>query len=438
MIELLQTSRCRILGLVTAFCSPMLTGIAQAAMDAPPAIPASIESSPSAAPAKSLARVELATGAPLLLSAGRVWRAETGQALGDGDVLQVPEGARVRMVFANGDALHLGAGTLLDVKEQTDGWLARMWRGAAAIYAAPGARGRGLLETQRGVLEAGEGKMGVVAPEIGGAITLYAFNNWRAWEGQGQAYALDAASQDWRVNAIWHGVGGDIPVQAGDMLRVADATRRAELNPEFEVDFTYHTSPEADALRLAVNSYDQGDRAAAQSTFGKIQQAFPKNSFAAYYLGLIALESEKTFEAIRQWQLYAQLDPEGAARRGVPGKLTLMVNQQLKDEIEQALKQEGSMSDAKPEPGTVAVLPYINRGDAAQAVLAKGLTALIVTDLSKVPGLKVLERAKLQKLVDELTLSKSGIVEQQSALRAGRLMRAEKLLIGDYKVENLK
>ena len=86
----------------------------------------------------------------------------------------------------------------------------------------------------------------------------------------------------------------------------------------------------------------------------------------------------------------------------------------------------------------MAVLPFMNRGDPAQATLSKGLTAMVISDLSKIPDLKVLERAKLQKLLDEMKLSDSGLVEQKSAIRAGRLMKAEKIMLGDYQLQTDK
>jgi hypothetical protein len=425
------------LSIVAAFVACVLVSPAHA-LDAMPAIPATIETTPAPTLEKSMARIELSTGAPMLIRSGHAWQVETGATLRDGDVLDVPEGARVRLQFNNGDALHLGGGTLLGLKQQPKGWLVQFWRGAAAVYAAPGDHGRGTLETSRGSLESAEGKLGAVVPEPGGAVTVYAFNNWRAWEDKRGTYQVDAAETDWRVDAIWHGAGEPVELHAGQMLLVADTQTLFATSPDFEVDFTYQTSPESEALRQAVQTYDKGDGKSALQQFTRLQQAFPMNAMAAYYLGQIALESDKLFEAIRQWQLYIQINPAEASRKGIPERLTLLVNQQMKDEIESALKLESSLTNAKPEPGSVAVLPYVNRGDAAQAVLAKGLTALIVSDLTKVPGLKVLERAKLQKLVDELSLSQSGLVEQQSALRAGRLMRAEKLLIGDYKVDTIK
>jgi curli biogenesis system outer membrane secretion channel CsgG len=81
------------------------------------------------------------------------------------------------------------------------------------------------------------------------------------------------------------------------------------------------------------------------------------------------------------------------------------------------------------------VQAFSNRGDASYAALAKGIAAMVISDLSKVPGLKLLERQKVQKLVDEIQLSESGLVSQDNQVKAGRLMRAEKIVVGSFGVQ---
>ena len=116
-----------------------------------------------------------------------------------------------------------------------------------------------------------------------------------------------------------------------------------------------------------------------------------------------------------------------------------MTTQSIQDEVKQAIANEKTLSELAPEPNSIAVHPLINKGAEQYGPIGKGLTAFVITDLAKVPGLKVLEREKLQKLIDEIKLSQTGaLVETTSRVRAGRIMRAEKLMIGDYLIENNK
>ncbi len=413
---------------------------AAAEMGPKPVVSDQLDEHSATLPAKIVARVDLLVGAPVVKSGDEVRLLRAGMMLGPDSILKVPAGARVRIGFPNGDAVQLGEGTLLALRDGPQGWLAQVWEGALMVYASPNARGRGRVETPFGSVDAGAGKLGLVMPGGDAGVTVYAFNNWRAWERveKDAAYRLDAAGQDWRIDAGWRGQGAEpMSLAAGHMLVAQGGSPRVStLDPDIEIDLTHITSPEGMALRVALEAREQGDTKRARALLAQVQRAFPRNAQAAYFLGLIALDGGDNFEAIRQWQQYIQIDPEGATQKGIPERVTLLLNEEMREEIQTALKQEANLSTGAPEPGTVAVLPFANRGDEAQGVLSKGLTAMIVSDLSKVPGIRVLERAKLQKLADEIALSQSGLVDEKEAVRAGRLMRAEKLMIGDYKIQD--
>ena len=64
------------------------------------------------------------------------------------------------------------------------------------------------------------------------------------------------------------------------------------------------------------------------------------------------------------------------------------------------------------------------------------MAALLIADIAKVPGLKVLERVKIQTLLNEIKLAGSNLSSKESAVRSGRLLRAEKIVIGDYDIRN--
>ena len=66
------------------------------------------------------------------------------------------------------------------------------------------------------------------------------------------------------------------------------------------------------------------------------------------------------------------------------------------------------------------------------APLGKGLQSMFTTDLSNVPGLEVVERARLAEIKGELALAASGFVDPDSAARAGALLGATHLLTGSF------
>ncbi|MEW5789861.1 MAG: CsgG/HfaB family protein [Pseudomonadota bacterium] len=380
---------------------------------------------------EGLGAVELLVGQAAVKDGEGLWKVDDGLAIRAGDVLATGPDTRLRIQLKNGDALHLGAGVVAQVVSVER---FRVWTGQAAIYVQPveGNRTALMVEAPGGELEATGGKLGLEARSTGS--TVMAFNNWDAWRDSDRYDAGDA-TRDWRMLARWQAEGGKaIPLAAG--LKHSSGPLNAIRNGE-EVDFTLATSPEAPAMKAALGALAQGD-AQAKPLLTRLQNAFPGNAQAAYHLGRIALDAEDNVEALRQWQLFSRLDPAGAEALQVGPKMTLLIHETLKDEIKRAVAAEAALSAAPPEPGTVAVLPFVNRGDAAQAVLSKGLTAMVISDLSKVPGIKVLERAKLQKLIEEMQLSESGLVDEKSAIRAGKLMKAEKIMLGDYQLKTDK
>jgi TolB-like protein len=81
----------------------------------------------------------------------------------------------------------------------------------------------------------------------------------------------------------------------------------------------------------------------------------------------------------------------------------------------------------------VAVLYFDNNtGDPSFDVLQKGFADMMVTDLSAVQQLQVVEREKLQKLLEELELQKSGYFDPKTALRIGQGIGAQFAVTGSF------
>jgi hypothetical protein len=166
-----------------------------------------------------------------------------------------------------------------------------------------------------------------------------------------------------------------------------------------------------------------------------LQRRSPGETVINYYLGLIALQQQRNDDALHLLQQYAREDAQGAKEHDIGKLLTLLTSAELQSEVKRAVAQEKDISALPPEPGSIAVQAFTNRNSPEAAILAKGIAAMVISDLSKVPGLKVLEREKVQKISDELRLNATDLVDADSALRVGRLMRAERVVVGNIGVE---
>ena len=93
----------------------------------------------------------------------------------------------------------------------------------------------------------------------------------------------------------------------------------------------------------------------------------------------------------------------------------------------EALKYSKNEKNMAPisAANTVAVLYFNNKtGLEDMNALQKGMAIMLITDLAKVPDLQVVERIKVQALLDEMELGTSGLVDPTTAPKVGKLLGA--------------
>ena len=87
---------------------------------------------------------------------------------------------------------------------------------------------------------------------------------------------------------------------------------------------------------------------------------------------------------------------------------------------------------ADDENPTVAVLYFDGAENDSLASLSKGLSQMLITDLADNDAIRVVERIQLQALLAEQNLIKSGKVDRSTAVRLGKLLGAQYLVLGSY------
>lgn len=109
-----------------------------------------------------------------------------------------------------------------------------------------------------------------------------------------------------------------------------------------------------------------------------------------------------------------------------------VVTQMDRDWAKNTLEAEKALT-ATPDNNSLVILYFINlTGRKELKSLEKGMTLMLMTDLSQVPELQLVERVKLQALVEELKLGSSGLVDQMTAPRVGKLLGARSVVGGDF------
>ena len=88
---------------------------------------------------------------------------------------------------------------------------------------------------------------------------------------------------------------------------------------------------------------------------------------------------------------------------------------------------------AKATKPTVTVMYFDYSGkDDEMAVLRKGLAQMLITDLSSLPAIRLIERDRFQALLGELKLQQSKRIDRKTAGRIGKLLGARFMILGGY------
>ena len=179
-----------------------------------------------------------------------------------------------------------------------------------------------------------------------------------------------------------------------------------------------------------VAQYERGNRAQAKETLEKAQAVFPENYAVPYYLGLIYLKEGQRSAAIAEWQRYVAMDPQSENAMKIRKDLTLLLREEAREYARQAIANEAVLPSGAADDNTVAVTTFKNLGSADLGPLGKGMAAMIIQDLTQVPDLQVVERIKLQVLLEEMKLGASGLVDAQTAPQVGKLLKARHVTSG--------
>jgi tetratricopeptide (TPR) repeat protein len=193
-----------------------------------------------------------------------------------------------------------------------------------------------------------------------------------------------------------------------------------------------HPASETAVVELGV-AYFKADRLAdAHAALQQAASMNPSDGVAALYLGLTA-EAQNDLPAARAaYEDYLKVGKTRRVRNEITDRLAALKLKEVQLAAKQALARESELAAVPGPPNTVAVLPFQFTGpDTTLQPLERGFAELLVTDLSRSPELTVVERERVQALVDEIALQRQAGVQEGSGVRVGKILRAGKMVSGD-------
>jgi tetratricopeptide (TPR) repeat protein len=182
---------------------------------------------------------------------------------------------------------------------------------------------------------------------------------------------------------------------------------------------------------LGVWYYKAGRFAEARVPLEQARKINPKDGVSALYAGLAA-EQVKDYAAAKDaYTAYLAVGKTSRVRSDIRARLVTVTTEEAKVSAKEAVAREAQIAQVAGSPTTVAVLPFaINSVNPDYQPLQVGLSDLVISDLAKVKRLTLVERDKIQAISDEIALVKSGQVDSATAVRAGKLIQAGRIVKG--------
>jgi TolB-like protein len=215
----------------------------------------------------------------------------------------------------------------------------------------------------------------------------------------------------------------------GSALRLSDVTPQSV--PGLEADRAQRPGDQGVATMLGVAYFRANQLPQARATLDTVVERDPQNGIAAIYRGMTA-ESQGDFTAARaSYERFAAVGHSRELKNTARQRLSLVGRRELEFQARAALAQESQLGQTPPEANTVAVMPFGYTGTNADIQpLGRGFAQLVITDLAHSRQVRVLERERMQAMLDEMRLSDQNRADPQTAARSGRLLRAATVVQG--------
>jgi tetratricopeptide (TPR) repeat protein len=193
------------------------------------------------------------------------------------------------------------------------------------------------------------------------------------------------------------------------------------------------SSPSSAAVNrsLGIAYYKANRYSDARKSLETALKLDPKDGTTALYLGLSDEELGDLPAAKSAYSSYIQYGRTSRVRSQLQSRLAALTRKEIAADAKVAVQQEASLAGQPISPTVIAVMPLRFSGpDSSLRPLERGFADLLTTDLARSSQLTLVERSRMQALLDEIKLQKSGATDAASSVRAGKLVRAGRVVQG--------
>lgn len=160
------------------------------------------------------------------------------------------------------------------------------------------------------------------------------------------------------------------------------------------------------------------------------------NTEVKYYIGLCYEVKKDYRNAIKYFRYYNDKTLDGKYSKEMENRLVFAIRALYNEEVIKLINEEKEIT-SKLSDSTVAILTFENRSSNEEFdPMEKGFPGMFITDFSHVPKLKIVERLRMQSILDELKLNQSALIDPGTLQRVGYLLRAKNIIKGGFLISN--
>lgn len=202
------------------------------------------------------------------------------------------------------------------------------------------------------------------------------------------------------------------------------------------IDRTLADPKDFDAVKnLSVYYMQTHDNDKARYYLGEALDIKPDDPELIFYKGLNLEFYNQPDKAISFYEKYKDVPEDSPYRELLEGRYLWIKRQQNYSDVSSLIQNEKDLTFNNVSDSTMAVFPLIYDGtNKDYAPLSRGFSEMVSIDLAKLKDITVLERVRIQAVLDELKLSQSKEVDQSTAPRVGKILKAGTIVSGDYDV----
>jgi TolB-like protein len=199
------------------------------------------------------------------------------------------------------------------------------------------------------------------------------------------------------------------------------------------------TNPQdAEALRdLGVIYFEAKQYPQAREYLKKASLANDRDGKTLFYMGMTQEYDGDLRAALATYLNYSDIAAGSPYRRLMEGRYQSVTRDLIAQQFRELAANEESLGKQSTPTNAVAVFPLVyENGDQKYSSLGLGLSEMMTIDLGHVKKLKLVERMRVEELLNELKFSATSAVDPSTAPRLGKFLSAGRIVGGRYAVSS--